>query len=71
METISKALSAASTALWPQSTTSTTQPQPHGEEPLSGIQGQGTATDPYDAGNRLGLPPPPPYIKKGGVYSDI
>ncbi|PYI08984.1 hypothetical protein BO78DRAFT_267118, partial [Aspergillus sclerotiicarbonarius CBS 121057] len=24
----------------------------HGDEPLSGIQGKGTATDPYDAGNR-------------------
>ncbi|GIJ86191.1 hypothetical protein Asppvi_005073 [Aspergillus pseudoviridinutans] len=24
----------------------------HGEEPVSGIQGRGTATDPYDAGNR-------------------
>lgn len=24
------------------------------EEPLSGAQGQGTATDPYDGGNRQG-----------------
>ncbi|KAE8148139.1 hypothetical protein BDV25DRAFT_158913 [Aspergillus avenaceus] len=24
----------------------------HGEEPMAGIQGRGTATDPYDAGNR-------------------
>ncbi|GFF26626.1 hypothetical protein IFM46972_01842 [Aspergillus udagawae] len=26
----------------------------HGEEPVSGVQGRGTATDPYDAGNRDG-----------------
>ncbi|RDW63028.1 uncharacterized protein DSM5745_10139 [Aspergillus mulundensis] len=35
------------------------QQQQHGDEPMSGIQGKGTATDPYDAGNRdeqLGAP---------------
>ncbi|RJE20969.1 hypothetical protein PHISCL_06705 [Aspergillus sclerotialis] len=54
METVNKIFESASTALWPPS-----QPQnehqdieQHGEEPLSGVQGQGTATDPYDAGNR-------------------
>jgi hypothetical protein len=28
---------------------------PHGEEPLSGVTGKGTSTDPYDAGNRDGM----------------
>ncbi|RHZ52679.1 uncharacterized protein CDV56_106477 [Aspergillus thermomutatus] len=32
-----------------QNTESTAQ---HGEEPVSGVQGRGTVTDPYDAGNR-------------------
>lgn len=26
----------------------------HGEEPVAGVQGRGTPTDPYDAGNRDG-----------------
>lgn len=30
--------------------------QVHGEEPVSGKMGLGTATDPYDAGNREGMP---------------
>ncbi|EAW13122.1 uncharacterized protein ACLA_015640 [Aspergillus clavatus NRRL 1] len=33
--------------------------QQHGEEPLSGVQGRGTATDPYDAGNRDEQPDAP------------
>lgn len=59
METVNKIFESTSTALWPPS-----QPQnehqdieQHGEEPLSGVQGQGTATDPYDAGNRDSMPP--------------
>jgi hypothetical protein len=26
----------------------------HGDEPVSGVQGRGTVSDPYDAGNRDG-----------------
>ena len=59
MEAANKILESASTVLWGPS-----QPQnehqdveQHGEEPLSGVQGQGTATDPYDAGNKDSMPP--------------
>lgn len=55
METINRAFDSASHAIWGE-----THPehQQHGEEPLSGVQGQGKATDPYDAGNRDGKPCP-------------
>lgn len=51
MDTVNRALDSASHAIWGE-----THPehQQHGEEPLSGVQGQGSATDPYDAGNRDG-----------------
>ncbi|EYE94114.1 uncharacterized protein EURHEDRAFT_413722 [Aspergillus ruber CBS 135680] len=51
METINKALDSASHAIWGETHP---QHQQHGEEPLSGVQGQGKTTDPYDAGNRDG-----------------
>jgi hypothetical protein len=56
METVNKYVNAASNAIWGQdSTPSATQTvQQHGEEPLSGVQGKGDTTDPYDAGNRDG-----------------
>lgn len=48
-------------ALWGSTATddasSEQQRTPHGEEPVSGEQGLGTAMDPYDAGNREGMPP--------------
>ncbi|RMJ26202.1 hypothetical protein PHISP_02945 [Aspergillus sp. HF37] len=50
METVNKVIDSASSALWRPSNTE--QQAQHGDEPLAGIQGQGTATDPYDAGNR-------------------
>lgn len=53
METINRALDSASHAIWGETHQ---QHQQHGEEPLSGVQGQGQATDPYDAGNRDGTP---------------
>ncbi|ODM18056.1 hypothetical protein SI65_06844 [Aspergillus cristatus] len=49
METINRALDSASHVIWGETHP---QHQQHGEEPLSGVQGQGKATDPYDAGNR-------------------
>lgn len=71
METITQAVQSASNALWnevdalrggQQAQTEQRVPQQqqqHGDEPMSGIQGKGTVTDPYDAGNRddqLGAP---------------
>lgn len=52
METVNKYVNAASTVIWGEN--SSPQAQQHGEEPLSGVQGQGSATDPYDGGNRDG-----------------
>lgn len=58
METIHRTFNNASNALWnevhPNQTPDSQLNQQHGDEPLSGIQGRGTATDPYDAGNRDG-----------------
>jgi hypothetical protein len=48
MDTVNKVVSAASHAVWGEE-----QNKP-GEEPVSGQKGQGTATDPYDAGNKDG-----------------
>lgn len=45
METINKALDSASHAIWGET-------HPQHQEPLSGVQGKGKVTDPYDAGNR-------------------
>ncbi|KAL4771156.1 hypothetical protein BDW60DRAFT_191000 [Aspergillus nidulans var. acristatus] len=71
METITHAVQSASNALWnevdalrggQQTQAEQRVPQQqeqHGDEPMSGIQGKGTVTDPYDAGNRddqLGAP---------------
>lgn len=48
-ETVNNALYAASHAIWGE-----THPEhmQHGEEPRSGVQGKGSISDPYDAGNR-------------------
>lgn len=56
METVNKYVTAASTAIWGQNgdPNATQITQQHGEEPLSGVQGKGDTTDPYDAGNREG-----------------
>ncbi|PYH93699.1 hypothetical protein BO71DRAFT_399522 [Aspergillus ellipticus CBS 707.79] len=55
MDTLNKSFNNASNAMWSDLHSNRTPDQlveQHGEEPLSGIQGKGTATDPYDAGNR-------------------
>ncbi|KAL3460386.1 hypothetical protein BJX64DRAFT_187534 [Aspergillus heterothallicus] len=68
METLSHAVqnasNAASNAIW--GTGEQQQPQSqrteqivaarHGEEPLSGVQGRGTAADPFDSGNKAEQP---------------
>ncbi|KAF7161479.1 hypothetical protein CNMCM5623_007050 [Aspergillus felis] len=55
MESVQKAVRDAADGLrnlafGPQEVTESTAQ--HGDEPVSGVQGRGTATDPYDAGNR-------------------
>ncbi|KAJ6102686.1 hypothetical protein N7486_005113 [Penicillium sp. IBT 16267x] len=57
MDTVNRYVSAASTALWGENTES--QNIPHGNEPMSGVQGKGVADDPYDAGNRDEQPDAP------------
>lgn len=54
METVSKVVNAATAALWGDGSTVQQQTTPHGEEPIAGVQGKGSSTDPYDAGNREG-----------------
>lgn len=54
METVSKVVNAATAALWGDDSTAEQQTTPHGEEPIAGVQGKGSSTDPYDAGNREG-----------------
>lgn len=55
METVNRALDSASHTIWGETHPQhQQQQQQHGEEPLSGVQGQGKPTDPYDGGNRDG-----------------
>ncbi|KAJ5399969.1 hypothetical protein N7465_010458 [Penicillium sp. CMV-2018d] len=61
METVNKYVNAASTVIWGDN--NSLQAQQHGEEPISGVQGRGRATDPYDAGNRDEQP--------GAIQSDV
>lgn len=58
METVTKVVHAASTAIWGEGNDNQST-QPHGEEPISGVQGKGAANDPYDAGNRDEQPSAP------------
>lgn len=57
METVQKAVRDAADGLrnlaFGEQTVTESAAQ-HGEEPVSGVQGRGTPTDPYDAGNRDG-----------------
>lgn len=53
IETVDKAVNAGKRAIWGNSNNDTNKP--HGEEPISGVTGKGSATDPYDAGNRDGM----------------
>jgi hypothetical protein len=55
METVNKYVNAASTVIWgDNSPEAQKRAAQHGEEPMSGVQGTGAATDPYDGGNREG-----------------
>lgn len=60
MDAVNKVVTAASTALWGENGSQSQQAvQQHGDEPLSGVQGKGAASDPYDAGNRDEQPDAP------------
>ncbi|KAE8133493.1 hypothetical protein BDV38DRAFT_184897 [Aspergillus pseudotamarii] len=59
MEPFDKAWHTAADSLRNDYRSSEQQWTQHGEEPISGIQGRGTATDPYDAGNRSEQPGAP------------
>lgn len=54
--TVDKVVEAGKKAIWGESTESQQQTS-LGEEPVAGKRGLGTATDPYDAGNRDGILP--------------
>uniref|UniRef100_A0A093VHN8 3-deoxy-manno-octulosonate cytidylyltransferase n=1 Tax=Talaromyces marneffei PM1 TaxID=1077442 RepID=A0A093VHN8_TALMA len=49
IQSVDKVVEAGKKAIWGDSTEQQTS---HGEEPVAGKMGLGTATDPYDAGNR-------------------
>ncbi|KAK2736697.1 hypothetical protein FQN55_001548 [Onygenales sp. PD_40] len=51
METIRQAVHAAEKVIWGESNPDKTAEPAADEEPVAGVQGEGTATDPYDAGN--------------------
>ncbi|CAG8903899.1 unnamed protein product [Penicillium egyptiacum] len=61
METVNRYINAASNVIWGEN--GSPHAQQHGEEPVSGVQGKGQATDPYDGGNRDEQP--------GAIQSDI
>ncbi|OXV08591.1 hypothetical protein Egran_03646 [Elaphomyces granulatus] len=54
-----KVIDAGEQSLWP-GTSNMNIPHAEGEEPVSGVTGKGTSTDPYDAGNRDEQPEAPP-----------
>lgn len=59
MDTVNRVVDAGYKAIWGESKESQQQTSiSHGEEPVAGKRGLGTATDPYDAGNRDGMPSP-------------
>ncbi|KAJ5719372.1 hypothetical protein N7493_007827 [Penicillium malachiteum] len=58
MEAVNRVVNAASTAIWGEDYTHP-KDLPHGDEPVSGVQGKGLANDPYDAGNREEQPGAP------------
>lgn len=59
MESVNKVISTASHAIWGDNDAQSQQAQSQQaqqshEEPISGVQGKGFASDPFDAGNRDG-----------------
>lgn len=64
MDTVHKVVDAASKAIWGETTDQ--QKGQQAEEPVSGAQGKGTATDPYDGGNREEQPGAPRITENTG-----
>ena len=57
METIANVVNTATKAIWGEQPNPTTTNETAGSEPVSGMQGKGTVTDPYDQGNAgMGYP---------------
>lgn len=55
MEAVNKVITTASHAIWGDNDAQSQQAQQSHDEPISGVQGKGSANDPYDAGNRDGM----------------
>ncbi|KAE8345929.1 hypothetical protein BDV24DRAFT_159263 [Aspergillus arachidicola] len=70
MEPFDKAWHTAADSLKNDYRSSEQQWTQHGEEPISGIQGRGTATDPYDAGNRPEQPGAPQTKKNTALVPE-
>jgi len=51
METINSVVNTASKAIWGEQNPPTVGNETAGQEPASGIQGEGTASRPFDQGN--------------------
>ncbi|WEW61056.1 hypothetical protein PRK78_006545 [Emydomyces testavorans] len=64
MESVKNAYQAAGKVIWGEQ-----KPQSSGEEPISGVKGEGTPSDPYDAGNVTGSEPIA-GVKGTGTASD-
>lgn len=61
IESVDRVVNAGKKAIWGEQSST-----PHGEEPVAGKRGLGTATDPYDAGNR-DEQPGAPSEEEGGL----
>ncbi|EED22009.1 solid-state culture expressed protein (Aos23), putative [Talaromyces stipitatus ATCC 10500] len=72
IQSVDKVVEAGKKAIWGESTTDSQQQTStsHGEEPVAGKRGLGTATDPYDAGNRDEQYDAPP-VEAGGLPTSI
>jgi len=70
METITNVVNSvsqtATKAIWGEQNNETTGNETAGNEPVSGVQGKGTATEPYDQGNS-GMTPC--YVHPSSVWS--
>ncbi|KAJ6119631.1 hypothetical protein N7523_003911 [Penicillium sp. IBT 18751x] len=62
MEAVNKVITTASHAIWGDNDAQSQQAQQSHDEPISGVQGKGSATDPYDAGNRDDTAPKEPKL---------
>jgi len=54
MDSVNKAMNTASHVIWGDNNDQSQRAEQSHEEPLSGVQGKGIISDPYDAGNRDG-----------------